>query len=124
MLLCWFLMLLAWYWAVVYVALFLGGLFLADLSFTRHPERLGPHPSLPLDAKDVLEHPPRRQPVSEKIFYSATLICLLFLLSQPLDKLQNESWPWPFLESLIPNQYRGSPILEHWWLSIGSLLLV
>jgi peptidoglycan/LPS O-acetylase OafA/YrhL len=66
MLLCWFLMLLAWYWAVVYVALFLGGLFLADLSFTRHPERLGPHPSLPLDAKDVLEHPPRRQPVSKR----------------------------------------------------------
>lgn len=123
MLLCWLLMFLAWYWTTVYIALFLGGVFLADLSFTWHPERLGSATSLPLASSPLSEATPRRQSLSEKIFYSSILICALFLLSQPNNLLRG-GWPWPFLDGLIPSQYRASGIVEHWWLGIGALLLV
>ena len=123
MLLCWFLMIMAWYWAAVYVALFLGGLFLVDLSFTWNPERLGPPTFLPPDTTDISKCIPRQQPLREMIFYSVVLICALFLLSQ-VGTPSKAIWPWPLLDSLVPSHYQGSPVREHWWLSIGALLLV
>lgn len=117
MLLCVLLVVLAYNWGAVYIGLFLGGLFLADLSFTLHPERLT---SLSIG---LLESTPRRQGLPEKTFYSVMLLCGLFLLSQPAGSLQKAAWPWPVLDDLIPNHH-GPQIHEHWWMSIGALLLV
>jgi peptidoglycan/LPS O-acetylase OafA/YrhL len=110
-------------WAVVYPALFLGGLFLADLSFTRHPERLSSTPILAQNTSDTTRAL-RKQPLRERIFYSCVLAASLFLLGQPSDDLSKASWPWPQLNKYIPTQYDGSGVKEHFWLSIGSLMLI
>jgi peptidoglycan/LPS O-acetylase OafA/YrhL len=121
--LCWLIILICFYWTTTYVALFLGGMFLADLSFTRHPERLGTSAPLP---QITSEKTPRPQPQSlrHRILYASLLIIAIFLLCQPTEELSAASWPWPQLESLIPSKFRASPNKEHWWLSIGSLILV
>ena len=123
MLVCLFLILCCYNWAVVYPSLFLGGIFLADLSFTRHPERLSPPPTLAQTSSDA-SRTPRQQTLRERIFYSCMLITSLFLLGQPSDDLSKAPWPWPHLNQLIPSQYDGSGMKEHFWLSIGSLMLV
>jgi peptidoglycan/LPS O-acetylase OafA/YrhL len=125
MLLCWALVVSAFYWAVPYVALFLGGLFLADLSFTWHPERLAAPASSTHEGGVIQTLPPRRQLLAEKVFFSAVLICALLLLgSSNNTELLRNAWPWPFLNSLTPKDYLGSDLQLHWWSSIGALLLV
>ncbi|KAH6662808.1 acyltransferase family-domain-containing protein [Halenospora varia] len=127
MLFCWFLISLCYYWAVVYPALFLGGFFLADLSFTRHPERLSPPlpTTILLSASTADNTPPgRTTKLSTKIFYITTIIFALFILGQPSNGLSECPWPWPILEKFIPPSFRGSGVWEHFWLSVGALLLV
>jgi peptidoglycan/LPS O-acetylase OafA/YrhL len=123
MLLCSLLIICCYMWAVVYPALFLGGLFLADLSFSRHPERLYLPPSLPQNTNDA-GSTSKTTPLYERVFFSCMLVSALFLLGQPSGDLSKATWPWPYFEKCIPKQYHGSGIKEHFWLSIGSLMLV
>jgi peptidoglycan/LPS O-acetylase OafA/YrhL len=107
------------FWQAIYVALFLGGMFLADLSFARRPESL--QPPLPgLNTTSTL----RTQLLYEKIFFSLMLLCSILLLSQPIGgDLQSSYWPWPYLDHLIPGQWIWGG-REHFCLGIGALLLV
>ncbi|KAL3420486.1 hypothetical protein PVAG01_08985 [Phlyctema vagabunda] len=121
---CSILILASFYWIALYSALFLAGLLMADLSFSRHPSR---YQSVPLPAHEIniKKHSPylsRRARIS----YSILLIISIFLLGQPLhgNKLANYYWPWPILDRVIPDSYRSSPAGDQFWLSIGAILLV
>jgi peptidoglycan/LPS O-acetylase OafA/YrhL len=127
--LCSLMISMSFYWTATYVALFLGGLLIADVSFSRYPERLGPPQTLPPNEEDGTgpqEKQPPKNPQStlQRSFYTTMLIIALFLLCQPVTDLAESSFPWPQLDSLIPDQYRKTLIKEHFWLSIGSLMLV
>jgi peptidoglycan/LPS O-acetylase OafA/YrhL len=111
MILCWFLMACSYYWNINFITLFLGGAFLADLSFTRNPERLG-RPALPVATE---EKSPQRQSRSKKIFYSAMLVCSLMIIGKPPGKLQDGYWPWPVLAKIAK---------PHWWVVVGALQMV
>ena len=69
-------------WAVIYPALFLSSLFLADLSSTLHPERLYPPPSLPQNTNDA-GSASKMTPLYKRVFYSCMLVSALSLLGQP-----------------------------------------
>ncbi|KAH8749848.1 acyltransferase family-domain-containing protein [Hyaloscypha sp. PMI_1271] len=126
MTLCWFFIVCSYFYQAIYVGMFLGGLFIADLSFTRHPDRLIPPSQLPRSSDiSFIETKPSCQPVKAKIFYTAVLTVALFLLSQPHGKgIRQEYWPWPVLEKVIPSFLVGWRSRELWWISIGSFLLV
>jgi peptidoglycan/LPS O-acetylase OafA/YrhL len=139
--LCSLMILLSFYWTATFVALFLGGTFIADLSFIRHPERLDSSPPLPQNEDDIApnyrqekndqkrqleqrQQPEKQQPLAHRIFYITMFIIAIFLLGEPLTDLKTASYPWPQLDYLIPNKYRATPIKDHFWLSIGALMLV
>jgi peptidoglycan/LPS O-acetylase OafA/YrhL len=126
MALCWFFMICSYLYQVIYVAMFLGGLFIADLSFTRHPERLSPPSHLPATSEATTERQePPRQSRRSKIVFTAILILAVFLLSQPHGKVLTQTyWPWPLLESAIPSYMVGWRMRENWWIGVGSFLLV
>lgn len=125
MVFCVLLIVLCYYWAAIYAALFLEGLFLAELALTRHPERVNPSraPTLPSNSGELAPGP-RKQSLTVRLFYFSVIMIALFLVSQPNEDLLNEFWPWPHLYYAIPTKYLGSPVAEHWWLSIGSVMLI
>lgn len=123
MLLCWSLMVLSYYWSATYVALFLGGVFLADLAYVREPERLGM--ALPTvqtfePSDSARSAAPRSQTRSEKAFYAVMAVFAMFLLSQAKENFEEAGGPWPLLDYIMPSSYRD----ELFWPSIGALLIV
>ena len=122
MLLCCFMILLCYCWAVFYVALFLTGFLLADLQFSRHPERVQPA-VLPQSCGGEKT---ATSPLSwvQKVTYSFTCFWGIILVTQPGGRPQTAFWPWPFLDRMTPSSYNGIPARDHFWLSIGAILLV
>jgi peptidoglycan/LPS O-acetylase OafA/YrhL len=141
-----------YYWLTTFAALFLGGMVLADVGFERFPQRLGggagagpgaartnanpnpnprDEPTLPHSSRDP---DPEKKPlfqdegetysIRQKVLYATLLLTSLLLLSQPTTPLLESHWPWPYLDRLIPTSFATSPQKEHFFLSIGSLLLV
>lgn len=112
-------------WQSIYGALFLMGMFIADLSMScKTPAEI----QLPTNSKgEEPTRPPRLLRCgAANLAFIFTLVVSLFLLSQPAHLKRDEgSFPWPFLYSLIPSWYSGpGDPLEHFWLGIGAFLLV
>lgn len=124
----WAVVLLCYYWRCVFVPEFLFGMFIAELSFSRHPERLG-RPVLPT-ADD--EKPLSRQlkmwrlskAIASPIGSSIAMIIGLLLLGQPDPPDLGLSGPFPFqyLVYLIPTWYGDAAYT--FWLSIGAFLVI
>ena len=121
MLLCSSLVVLCYIWTIVYVALFLGGFLLADLSFTRSPERLYPLATLPQRTQTAKP----KMSWQKKVLFSVICAFSVLLVSLPLRPLHLAWQPWPLLESMIPSQYKSpTPLHQHFWTGIGGMLLV
>ncbi|EXJ81691.1 hypothetical protein A1O1_07756 [Capronia coronata CBS 617.96] len=115
---------LCYWWGIVYGALFIFGMLIADVSFDRHPERLQ-RIKLPQQQQegDGLEPKPRRQSIPAKIGWVLLTIVACFILGQPPDGHWEYAWAWPTLSHAVPYWY-PIELGEHFWLSIGSTLLV
>lgn len=122
MIFCSFCILTCFIWLKTYAALFLGGCLLADLSFTRFPERLPTSP-LPQDNRTITPVSQKLHP-AKKVLFTMMCIVSLGLLAQPRTNHKFSAWPWPTLQEWIPSSYRGTRSQEHFWLSIGALMLV
>ena len=126
MIFLWIVILPCYYWRCVYVPEFLYGMFIAELSLYRFPERQA-RPVLPNDEKL-----PSRQQKLWRIFRAATsnmgsCIMLAFgilLLGQPEPPGLGFYGPFPFqyLVYLIPSWYGDAAYT--FWLSIGAFLTV
>ncbi|TLD39638.1 hypothetical protein E2P81_ATG00625 [Venturia nashicola] len=130
MMLCWVVIILCYLWSAIWAALFLMGLFLADLNLLRHEQQL-------LDSEDrsqqinnsIEKSKTSSQSVKERIIFSIVLGFALFLLGEPSSRVARQSghFLWPYLDALIPKYLMtagGDGLAEHFWLSIGAMLLV
>ena len=119
----WVVVCLSYYWRAVYVAEFLMGMFVADLSLCRHPERLA---KLQLPPLGNMEKSPagRWHTLTVKIGCVTKLLLGIFLLSQPDDPDTNPDvpFPWTYLLWLAPSWYGEA--LYTFWTSIGALMLI
>lgn len=125
MIVCWLVICLGYYWNALYVSQFVYGVFLADRSLGRHPERLLSPAELPTTQEMPLEEESKKQSVWSKIGYCLVFILAIFLLGQP-DHNDLGIWgdfPWAFLKSYIP-WYYDAPSGQYWYLSMGAFLLV
>lgn len=144
MIFLWALLCMCYYWVAVYIGEFLFGVFLAELSLLRHPERLGPRLLLPqqeqqedLDTSDTSdgEKPlslSRRRRISRwwlslgaKVIYILCFTLGFFLMGQPLDGNhipKGAPWPWELLRSAIPFYFGLAQYT--FWLGIGAGLIV
>jgi peptidoglycan/LPS O-acetylase OafA/YrhL len=123
MLFCSLFILICYIWLKTYVALFLGGCLFADLSFTRHPERVSPLDVLPQN-NGTMEPITQHLHSAKKVMFSVMCATSIILLGMPRKNLQETFWPWPMLDNWTPNSYRETGSEEHFWLSIGALMLV
>lgn len=121
MALTWVVILIAYVWRAVYVAEFLFGLFIADLSLSRHPERLGSGRTVRLgEDKEATGY---QLSVSSKLGYVLVFLLGLLLLGQP-DNPIGATGPFPFqyLSQLIPWWYDTASYTL--WLGVGASLVV
>ncbi|KAL2421786.1 hypothetical protein ABEF95_006785 [Exophiala dermatitidis] len=118
---------LCYWWGVVYGALFIFGMLIADYSFDRHPERYQRNAvRLPQQqsADGSSEKPTQpTQSIPAKIGWCLVTIVALFILGQPANGQWEGFWLWPTLAKVVPFWYPVE-LAEHFWLSIGSTLLV
>jgi peptidoglycan/LPS O-acetylase OafA/YrhL len=121
MIVCCGLIVLSYMWHAIYIALFLGGCFIADLNLSRsaaakarESEQLGP----------VKDAAPQKS-IRERVGWIVVFVFALFLLSQP-DNYNSEVWPWPYLKSKAPKHMfeEHHQLAQHYYLSIGAILLV
>ncbi|KAK5047148.1 hypothetical protein LTR84_007091 [Exophiala bonariae] len=125
MVLTWLAILACYIWNVVYVALFLLGMFVAELSLERDQEAHQPR----LPAWEGFSAAGKRLIRSVGLNTACIVIFIisLFLLSQPHDPGfgSNGPFPWQYLTKLTPSWYSGpGEPKEHFWLGIGAFLLV
>jgi peptidoglycan/LPS O-acetylase OafA/YrhL len=123
----WMVVLLSYYWRAVYVAEFLAGTFIADLSLLRHPERVGK--LLPQAETGTGEKQPsprwwRGHALASKLGCILMLTVGVFLLSQPDDPDTNPEipYPWPYLLQFVPSWYGEA--MYTFWTSIGAVLFI
>lgn len=119
MTLTWILVIACCYWRTVYAALFLSGMWIADVSLGRHPERLKP---VRLPQQQEKTAAPQNNSVAARIGYVIILIVGLFFLSQAEDLGRSGPWPWQHLSRAIPAW--GNEQEHHFFLGIGAFLLV
>jgi hypothetical protein len=119
--LCLGVVILFYLWSAIWAALFLMGLFLADLNLSHQHE----------SPEQVLSNSKGKQsitqPLKERVAFSLVLAVSLLLLGQPNKDRETAHWPWPYLEASVPNYLKDGAnnlLGEHFWLSIGSILLV
>lgn len=121
MMICWITVALCYYWQVIYVALFLYGMIIADVSLGRYPHRLKPGVQLPQRKGDPAA-PPRKQSIIARVGYVMMFTAALFLLSGPVDEDDRGPFPWQYLSRTFPKW--GTGLEAHFWPSIGAFLLV
>jgi len=125
MALCWMFIICSYLYQVAYVSMFLGGLFIADLAFSQHPERLNQPSRLGVEHGITIDRGgdiPQCRRI--QVFYAVVLAIAIFLLGQPAGDLSLHYWPWPILDGLIPPIFDGPRTRELWYMSVGSFLLV
>ncbi|KAJ9610991.1 hypothetical protein H2204_015297 [Knufia peltigerae] len=111
----WIMILACYVWEVHFQAEFLAGFFIADLSMSRRPERVDRRPSALGQRADV-----------GKIVWPVLLVVGLFLVARP--KVGNQlgflgSFPWGFLNSLVPSWYKTDAQFV-FWMSPGAFMVV
>lgn len=114
---------LCYWWGIIYVALFLYGMLIADFSFDRHPERLSGVRLPRQENAGELPQPKPRQSVSHKIIFVGLALLGMFFMGQPPDGQYDAIWPWPYLQHAIPYWY-VTELGEHFWLGIGAAIFV
>ncbi|KIW67438.1 hypothetical protein, variant 5 [Phialophora macrospora] len=143
--------LLCYYWGAIYAALFLMGMFIADLQFDRHPDRLQSKKQLPQQEQQQQQHQHQQQQettdeasqsvpssspdqmsssgkkkdsILRKVSCTLLVIVALFLFGQPKDGWSYKGpFPYDYLSLVIPPWYSVG-LGEYFWLSIGAILLV
>ncbi|KAE9970523.1 hypothetical protein BLS_004876 [Venturia inaequalis] len=129
MILCWGMIVLCYLWSAIWAALFLMGVFLAELNLVRHQQPQLPE-TRPQQPANSIEKPETSSPSAKnRIFFSLVMVFSLFILGQPSSREArlNSYFPWPYLDALIPEFLMtsgGDGLAEHFWLSIGAMLLV
>jgi peptidoglycan/LPS O-acetylase OafA/YrhL len=124
MLAMWLVIAASYYWQAVYIAEFTSGLFVAQLSICRHPERVWNPPELPTDND---EKPDQHQSLASKFLHSAMFIVGFILLGEiddgQADLLLWGWFPWIYLNKIIPFWWpeTGGYVF---WLGWGSFALV
>jgi peptidoglycan/LPS O-acetylase OafA/YrhL len=108
-------------WTTIYIALFLGGLLIADLNLSRSE-------TASASMSDQLESTNTAAPVKsikERVAWCLLFVFGLFLLSQP-DNNDSTVRPWPVLKSWIPPHLdrESDQLAQHFYLSIGAMLLI
>jgi len=125
MILTWMIIFLGYVWNALYVSQFLYGVFVADLSLGRDPERLMRPGDLPNTRELHTKCQSKKQTIWAKIGYSLLFILGIFILGQP-NETELGVWgqfPWGFLKPLIPWYYDSASGL-YWYLSMGAFVLV
>jgi hypothetical protein len=152
MILTWLIIFACYVWQAIYVAEFMAGLFIADLSLSRHPERLGRverververldhhldhdhqdhnHPrslaaSHSLHGQKEHEHEHQHPTLWTKVGYTALFLLGIFLLGEPDNTSMGilGTFPWAFLKSWIPSWWRNDGKYL-FWLGPGAFMLV
>jgi Flp pilus assembly protein TadB len=121
MIMCLGLVILFYLWSAIWAALFLMGLFLADLNLSRQQE------SSQQLLSTFKEKQATVQPFKERVAFSVILVISLLILGQHNKKRETAHWPWPYMEASVPSYLKDGKrnlLAEHFWLSIGSVLLV
>jgi peptidoglycan/LPS O-acetylase OafA/YrhL len=112
---------MCYWWSAIWAALFLMGLFIADLNLSRQ------HESSELLLSVPNEKPSKAQPLNERVALSLILVVSLLILGQPNKERATAHWPWPYLEASVPSYLKDGEkdlLAEHFWLSIGAVMLV
>lgn len=132
MILCWGVVALCYLWSAIWAALFLMGLFVADLNLVRQQQQQ--QLQLPENRSQQMANSAKKpktspQSIKKRIITSLILVLSLFILDQPRtrDDRLSSYFPWPYLDMLIPEYLMtagGDDLAEHFWLSIGAMLLV
>ncbi|EXJ82391.1 hypothetical protein A1O3_06204 [Capronia epimyces CBS 606.96] len=121
---CGGIVLLSMAWQATYVALFLSGMFLAEVSLIRYPERYQSTRGM-LPPNDMAEDLSQK-PAAFRGPYVGYYICLflfsIFLLDMPADP-KKAFFPWPYLSAMVPS-YWDKGAQEHFWFVIASPLLI
>lgn len=120
MVLCWMTIVLCYYWQVIYIASFLQGMLIADVSLGHNPQRLKSDTEL-LQHEDKAISSPKKQSITARIYYLSILLTSLFLLSGPFNTENDSPFPWQYLASTFPKW--GTGLEAHFWPSTGAFLL-
>jgi peptidoglycan/LPS O-acetylase OafA/YrhL len=120
-LLCCGLIVTCYVWSSIYIALFLGGVLIADLNLS-HSESEQRHTSEQLPS--IYMAPVKS--IKKHVAWWLLLVLALFLLSQPDNYSSTTVWPWPFLRTLVPAHLgnESDQLAQHFYLSIGAMMLV
>ncbi|KAK5268275.1 hypothetical protein LTR99_003209 [Exophiala xenobiotica] len=119
---------LCYWWGIIYAALFLYGMLIADFQFDRHPERLQKIrlPQQESDSEESEKPKTKKYAVLNIVGCVFLVIVGMFLMGQPppFDGHYNmQHWPWQYMESVIPHWYVVE-LGEHFWLGIGAAIFV
>ncbi|RVX69504.1 hypothetical protein B0A52_06568 [Exophiala mesophila] len=121
--LCCFTIFIAFYYQALYVACFLGGMLVVDLSMSWTPYEKAQQLSLP-QSENGMEA--AKQSRAKSITWQAGFVLIfiigLVFLSQPQILSGELPFPYQYLILLIPSSYKDGA--EHFWLSIGAILTV
>lgn len=114
-------------WSSIFVALFLGGMGIADLNLWRSARGEGfVLPSSQQEQQQEMDLVPSLKSRKERVGWITLFVSSLFLLNQPDDFPTTIVYPWPYLRSLVPSHLmqEHDQLAQHFWLSIGALLFV
>lgn len=113
----------SYYWEVIYVASFVAGMLIADMSLSWNPSRRS-KTELPQLQSDGNNHNPQSRGLSiaQQSGFIALFFVGLVLLSQPPDLGVEGPFPFQYLIYGIPPHYSDGA--EHFWLSIGAILTI
>ena len=113
----------SYYWEVIYVASFVAGMLIADLSLSWNPSRRS-KTRLPQLRSDENNHSLHNRGLTmvQQTGFIALFFVGLVLLSQPEDLGIEGPFPFQYLIYGIPAHYSDGA--EHFWLSIGAILTI
>jgi peptidoglycan/LPS O-acetylase OafA/YrhL len=116
MILCCGVIVMCYVWSSIYIALFLGGLVIADLNLSRSTPAQLPSANAAEPVKSI----------KERAAWSSLLVLGLFFLSQPDNYSSTTVRPWPYLRTFVPQhlEKESDQLAQHYYLSIGAIMLV
>jgi peptidoglycan/LPS O-acetylase OafA/YrhL len=113
----------SYYWEVTYIATFIGGMLIADLSLSWNPSRQS-QARLPQIRINDTTHSLRNRglTIARQGGFIGLFVAGLVLLSQPEDLGIEGPFPFQYLIWAIPSHYGDGA--EHFWLSIGAIFTI
>jgi peptidoglycan/LPS O-acetylase OafA/YrhL len=119
MIICAVVMVMCYVWSSIYIALFLGGLFIADMNLSRAEHRAS-------EQLGAIHPATSTKSIKERAALLLLFVLGIFLLGQPDNYSSTTVRPWPFLRTLVPSHLdkESDQLAQHFYLSIGAILLV